>query len=106
MTTRLSQPSCEMLKNELTQEELLKALNKCTDSAPGSDGIIYSVYKKLWKIAGPIIINAWKYSCEKSEMPPSHKESSITLLPKEGKNIKEIKNWRPITLSNYRAAVA
>ena len=97
---RLSQTSVEMLENELTQEELLKALNTCTDSAPGSDGITYSIYKKLWNIAGPIILNAWRYSCEKSEMPPSHKESIITLLPKEGKNTKDIKNWRPITLSN------
>ena len=30
----------------------------------------------------------------------SHKESIIVLLPKEGKDIKDIKNWRPITLSN------
>ena len=33
-------------------------------------------------------------------MPLSHKESIITLPPKEGKNTKDIKNWRPITLSN------
>ena len=58
---------------ELTQDELLSALNTCSDSVPGSDGITYSVYKKLWNIAGPIIINAWNYSCERKEMPPSHK---------------------------------
>jgi hypothetical protein len=33
-------------------------------------------------------------------LPASHAESVITLLPKEGKDIKDIKNWRPITLSN------
>ena len=58
------------------------------------------MYKKLWSITGPVILDAWKYSCEKGVMPPSHKESIITLLPKEGKNVKDITNWRPITLSN------
>jgi len=36
----------------------------------------------------------------KTMSPPSHYESAITLLPKEGKDISDIKNWRPITLSN------
>jgi hypothetical protein len=33
-------------------------------------------------------------------LPTSHWDSVITLLPKEGKDTKEMKNWRPITLSN------
>ncbi len=37
---------------------------------------------------------------EIGKLPASHLESVITLLPKEGKDTKEIKNWRPITLSN------
>ena len=96
----LSRASSDMLDAELSQAELLAALNTCSDSAPGSDGIKYSVYKKLWSVAGPIIHDAWRFSCERGEMPPSHKESVISLLPKEGKNVKDIKNWRPITLSN------
>jgi hypothetical protein len=32
-------------------------------------------------------------------LPDSHKESGITLLSKEGKDIKDIKNWRPKMLS-------
>jgi retron-type reverse transcriptase len=38
-------------------------------------------------------------------MPESHKESVITLLPKEGKDIRDIKNWRPITLTNCDAKI-
>jgi hypothetical protein len=49
---------------------------------------------------GPIILGAWKHSLNTGNLPPSHLESVITLLPKEGKDIKDIKNWRPITLSN------
>ena len=59
----------------------------------------------MWDIASPIIIDAWKYSNEKGILPPSHRESVITLLPKEGKDISDIKNWRPITLSNCDAKI-
>jgi hypothetical protein len=38
-------------------------------------------------------------------LPPSHYESVITLLPKEGKDTRDIKNWRPITLSNCDAKI-
>ena len=59
----LSQNSKEFMDKELTEEDLLTALKTCADSAPGSDGIPYSVYKKLWSITGPYIMKAWSYSC-------------------------------------------
>ncbi len=49
---------------------------------------------------GPIILGAWNHSLSTGSLPPSHLESLITLLPKEGKDTKDIKNWRPINLSN------
>ena len=74
-------------------------------TAPGSDGLSYSVYKKLWSIVGPFILAAWDYSCIVGHMPPSHKEYIIVLLPKEGKDASDIKNWRPLTLSNCDAKI-
>ena len=96
----LSEKNKRSLDQDLTLEELKKALHTCKDSAPGPDGIPYQVYKKLWKITGPILLNAWKYSMITETLTNSHLESVITLLPKEGKDVKDIKNWRPITLSN------
>jgi hypothetical protein len=64
-----------------------------------------SVYKKYWNIMGPIIIKSWNYSLSSEQLPPSHLESIITLLPKEGKNAGDIRNWRPITLSNCDAKI-
>ena len=54
---------------------------------------------------GPIILNAWSYSLETGSLSSSHLESVITLLPKEGKDTKDIKNWRPITLSNWDSKI-
>jgi exonuclease III len=105
--------NCPKLTNEqaisvdttLTAFELYNALKSCKNSSPGLDGIPYLVYIKLWKIAGPIILDSWRYSIEKNVLPPSHYESVITLLPKEGKDTRDIKNWRPITLSNCDAKI-
>lgn len=102
---KLSEVQKENLETELSINELKKALFSCKDSAPGPDGIPYIVYKKYWDQMGPIIHEAWKYSIETGKMPTSHLESVITLLPKEGKDNNDIKNWRPITLSNCDAKI-
>ena len=96
----LSEQTKVIMDADLTLPELLTALMSCSDSAPGSDGIPYSLYNKLWTITGPIILSAWNYSCETGVQPESHRESIIVLLPKEGKDLSDINNWRPITLSN------
>jgi exonuclease III len=102
---KLSEEQKSNLESELSLKNLKEALSTCKESAPGPDGIPYSVYKKYWNTMGPIIHEAWKYSLKTEKMPPSHLESIITLLPKEGKDNKDIKNWRPITLSNCDAKI-
>jgi hypothetical protein len=97
---KLTNEQMNFLETELSIEELHKALLTCKESSPGPDGIPYQIYKTYWKIMGPTIHKAWLYSVKTGIMPPSHLESMITLLPKEGKDIGDIKNWRPITLSN------
>ncbi len=97
---KLTKEQAQYLDNNLTLAELTAALKTCKNSSPGPDGIPYDVYKSLWHIAGPIIYNSWNYTVESKTLPPSHFESIITLLPKDGKDAKDIKNWRPITLSN------
>jgi hypothetical protein len=88
------------MDEKLVLGDLSNALKNCKDSAPGSDGIPYIVYKTFWKLTGQTILDAWNYSMTTGRLTASHIESIITLLPKEGKNTEDIKNWRPITLSN------
>ena len=102
---KLSNEQMQKLDSELNLNELKVALFSTKESSPGPDGIPYSIYKRYWSFIGPIILEAWKYSVEMGSIPRSHRESVITLLPKEGKDVKEIKNWRPITLSNCDAKI-
>ena len=97
---KLSDSNREHMEKEISLKELYDALVSCKPSAPGPDGIPYEIYKSFWRIIGPVVLDSWKYSIEVGTLPPSHLESSIVLLPKEGKDCGDVKNWRPITLSN------
>jgi hypothetical protein len=88
------------LTMEITKDELYDTLKTCSDSAPGPDGIPYSYYKTLWYIFGDIIVDVWKESIAQNRLPPSHRSSILKLLPKHGKDLTKLTNWRPITLSN------
>jgi hypothetical protein len=100
---RLRIDAANKVEEVITKDELFRALNSCKESAPGPDGIPYIVYKKLWNITGDFIHKAWLHSVHTNKLPTSHAESVITILPKEGKDLSKIKNWRPITLSNCDA---
>jgi hypothetical protein len=93
------------MDEKISINEMHQALLTCKDSAPGPDEIPYSVYKHYLDIVGPILKEAWDYSIAQGKLPESHKESVITILPKEGKDITDIKNWRPITLTNCDAKI-
>ena len=102
---KISEKNKEIMEGEITINELYKSLTTCKDSAPGPDGIPYSVYKIFWPQVGAILKEAWDYSNTINKMADSHRESVITILPKDGKDLSDIKNWRPITLTNCDAKI-
>ena len=84
----------------VTVQELRETLQTCRDSAPGPDGIPYSVLGLLWPVFGELLANAWNHSLLIGKLPLSHKQSFLKLIPKAGKDLRRLTNWRPITLSN------
>jgi hypothetical protein len=84
----------------ITMAEMWEALRSVRATTPGPDGISNFYLKKLWDIMGPVILEAWQYSIQINELCPSHKTSLLRLIPKPGKDTLQLKNWRPITLSN------
>ena len=84
----------------ITVEELRATLHSCVDSAPGPDGISYSILGAIWPTFAPILCEAWNHSLRTGNLPPSHKQSLLKLIPKAGKDLNNLANWRPITLSN------
>jgi exonuclease III len=102
---KLSEQSRVDIDREITLNELSDTLVGCKETAPGPDGITYNFYRKLWPIVGHIILESWKFSVDTGILPPSHLDSALTLIPKDGKDGREIKNWRPITLTNCDAKI-
>ena len=84
----------------ITSEELYGVMKSSKDSAPGPDGIPYSIWTGLWSVAGEVLLKAWHYTLETKTLAPSHKVSFLKLIPKAGKDLKKLTNWRPISLSN------
>ena len=88
------------ITNPITTDELKATLVTCKDSCPGPDGIAYSFILAFWSIFGNLIAEAWNHSLRVGVLPPSHRVSFLKLIPKVGKDLKKLTNWRPITLSN------
>jgi len=84
----------------VTLNELWLTLKPTRATTPGPDRMSNTYLKKLWDIIGPIILDAWNYSVANGILPLSHCTSLLRLIPKVGKDTKQVKNWRPITLSN------
>ena len=96
----LSAQEENMVAARLSLRDLEETIVTCTDTAPGPDGIPYSFYKVLWRRMGSTIVDAWNHTLITGKLCPSHKVSYLKLIPKLGKDLKNLTNWRPITLSN------
>ena len=88
-----------LLARPLTLDELKAALKTCQDSAPGMDGIPYSFYKSFPDPLLELLLQSWNHALHTGELAPSHRRSCLTLLPKKGKDLSLLGNWRPISLS-------
>jgi hypothetical protein len=96
----ISETDRDIMEKDVTEEEMRMALQSCKDTTPGVDGIGYEFYKVFWDLWKNLIVQSWKYSLDLGTLPDGNRTSIITLLPKEGKDFKNIANWRPITLTN------
>lgn len=97
---QISEDDRNKMDASISLEELLATIKSCKDSAPGPDGIQYSLYRHTWKYSGQILLDAWNYSISTGNLPTDNKCSIISLLEKKGKDPNQIKNLRPISLTN------
>ena len=101
--------SCEADQCEglLTLDECAKAI--CSfqnDKTPGSDGFTVEFYRLFWHLLGQIMVDSFNHAFETGRMSISQKFGIISLIPKKDKDLKFLKNWRPITLLNTDYKIA
>ena len=87
------------LMSRISIEEVKTQLQKCKNrSAPGEDGLTYLMLKKLPENLFHVITGLFNVSLSLGYFPTSWKSATIKMMPKPGKDSKEAKNWRPISL--------
>jgi len=97
----LNESDKNMCEQEITLEECGESLKELPNNkTPGSDGFTSDFYKFFWKDIKQFVYNSFKYSFESGELSIDQRRAILTLLPKPNKDIRFLKNWRPISLLN------
>jgi len=89
---------CDMVISEKDVFEAVKNLK--TNKSPGPDGLAPEFYKILWDVVKGPYMEMLEETLVKGIMPHSMRQSVISLIYKKGDKT-NIKNYRPISLSNY-----
>ena len=90
---------CDLPLNLAELGAALKLLKN--DSSPGSDGITAGFYKIFWQKLKLPLFKSLQNSIEIGELSTSQRRGIINLIHKgNNTNQYELKNWRPITLTN------
>ena len=99
--TFLSEPDRELCEGLLSLDELMisvKSLNH--NKAPGLDGFSVEFYLKFWDLLGPQLLDVINSCFANGKVCESMRASATRLVYKKRGNIKDLKNWRPISLLN------
>jgi hypothetical protein len=87
--------------SDITLEEIGHALKDLKNGkTPGSDGLPPDFYKFFWSVIKVLVFESLAYSITKGEMSIDQRRGIINLIPKKDKDIRMLKNWRPISLLN------
>jgi len=94
------------LSDPITAEELALVVRKLPlRKAPGPDGLPYEWYRTYLPFLSPALLELFNGILLGTAPPASWSATTLTLLPKPGREPSEIRNWRPITLSNCDAKI-
>lgn len=99
---RITEDQAIELNKPFTKKELEYALDTMDKStAPGPDGIQYSVLQYYWGEIGVILTREANVMMETGSLPPGFRKVLITLISKHNvDHSTDIKDQRPISLSN------
>ena len=89
--------SCEGL---ITKDECEKTLMKMNgNKSPGTDGLSVEFYKSFWCEIGDILVDSFNEAFIQNILSESRNTSIMSLIYKQGDRT-DIKNYRPISLTN------
>ena len=91
----------EICEEELSVEECGKSLRGLPNNkVPGSDGFTSEFYKFFWPDIKDLVFSSFQTSFNEGVVSIEQRRAVLTLLPKQNKDIRFLKNWRPLSLLN------
>ena len=91
----------EAINAQITIEEFEQALKNKKDTKEGIDHIRYTVYKLLPQEGKNVVLKLLNNIWKQGEIPKNHKHAIIVPILKPGKNTKDPKSYRPISLTSH-----
>ena len=100
-TPKISEEEVELCDKPIDLEDIGSALKELQNGkAPGTDGFTPDFYKFFWIKIKNLVHNSLNNAYEQGELSIEQKRGVINLIPKKDKDIRYLKNWRPISLLN------
>ena len=85
----------------ISLEEVTYSLQQISNNkTPGSDGFTAEFYKFFWPQIKDIVFDSFVYAYNTGELSIEQRRGILNIIPKKEKDIRYLKNWRPISLLN------
>ena len=113
-TTNINQQIPKLSREQFNEIEEKSTLNECwvalklmeAGKSPGEDGFTVEFYKCFFDIVGNDLLNSLNAAYKNGEMSTSQRGEVITMIPKENSDLRELSNWRRVTLLNVDYKIA
>ena len=100
-TPKISEENKTLCDSDISLEEIGRALKELKNGkSPGSDGFPPDFYKFFWSDLKVLVFESLMFAVDKGELSIDQRRGVISLIPKKDKDVRRLKNWRPISLLN------
>ena len=101
LNTKLTLVESSSCDGPISLEELAESVKSLSlNKSPGPDGFTLEFYLKFWHLLAPLLCRLYNF-CFTDQCLPESLQSSVTrLIFKKRGDVKDLKNWRPISLLN------
>ena len=98
---RLDMKDRDSCESEFSIEELSESVKELPNNkSPGCDGLSIEFYKFFWKYIRHFLYDSYLYSFNCGKLSLDQRRAVLNLIPKADKDIRKLKNWRPLLLLN------
>ena len=98
---QLSDTEKTVCDSPLCMAEIASALKELkNDKTPGNDGFTTNFYKFFWPDIKNLLFATYNYSYQMELLTDDQRRSILNLIPKPDKDLRLLKNWRPVSILN------